>query len=81
MIFKREVLEFFEAYEEDIGYWNGTRVKVISKKNLKKTIPRLYYVIYDDRNLLYKAGYVYGVVGDKGKVREFEKPVRYGKWF
>jgi hypothetical protein len=36
VIFKREVLEFFEAY---------------------------------------------GVVGDKGRVRKFEKPVRYGKWF
>ena len=53
-----------------LGHWEGKNVYAISKDDLCESAPDAY-VIYDDNNLLYYDGKVYGQVSASGSIDLF----------
>ena len=51
-----------------LGSWNDKEVYAISKDELEDAIRWFAYVIYDDNNLLYYDGKVYGQISERGEV-------------
>ena len=54
-----------------IGNWRGYPVYALSKRDLDNTRTDCIYLLYDDKNYLYRANYIYGTVDKFGDVNEF----------
>lgn len=54
-----------------LGHWEGKKVYAISKDDLCEPSSLYAYVIYDDNNLLYYDGKVYGQVSASGSIDLF----------
>ena len=58
---------------ESIGSWNGKRVYAASKKDVGRLYEKYFYVLYDDKNMIYNDGYIYGYLSLDGTVTEIKK--------
>ena len=58
---------------ESIGNWNGKRVYAASKKDVGRLYEKYFYVLYDDKNMIYNDGYIYGHLDLDGTVTEIKK--------
>lgn len=63
---------------ESIGNWHGKRAYAASKKDVGRLSEKHFYVLYDDKNMIYNDGYIYGHLGLDGTVTEIKK-MKYEK--
>lgn len=75
MGFTETFLKYAAINGDRIGGWKGFDVYSTSKENIENGEVRYntVYLVYDDKNYLYKDGYIYGTVSANGNVSEFEK--------
>ena len=68
-----EKLKYYYDTGEQVGTWKGLPVKVISKKDLKKSSVKRaknWWIVFDDGNRLVKENAVYGWIKRNGTVEE-----------
>lgn len=73
MEFSLEKLKYYCDTGEQVGTWKGLPVKVISKKDLRKSSVKRaknWWIVFDDGNRLVKENAVYGWIKRDGTVEE-----------
>ena len=74
MQFTYTYLKNARYHNVSMGTWKGCQVKAALKREVSDcNEANTYYVIYDDNNIIYKDGYIYGTLSENGNVNECRK--------
>ena len=78
MRFTKEVLREYAKSGEDLGKWNGIRVRTCSRNELDLN-SKIFWILWDLNSAVVKEGMIYGYLTPNGEVEQLEKPVRFKK--